>query len=65
LHLIASTSAASHSGDVLRTLSRVYNQLCQLQTHKDAYQHATGYAYDANGNTDTVTDALSDLRGRR
>jgi len=59
LHLIASTSAASHSGDVLRTLSRVYNQLGQLQTHKDAYQHATGYAYDANGNTDTVTDALS------
>jgi len=47
------------TGTVLRTLSRVYNQLGQLQTHKDAYDHATGYVYDANGNTDTVTDALS------
>jgi len=47
------------TGTVLRTLSRVYNQLGQLQTYKDAYSHGTGYAYDANGNTDTVTDALS------
>jgi len=47
------------TGTVLRTLSRVYNQLGQLQTHKDAYEHGTGYVYDANGNTDTVTDALS------
>ena len=47
------------TGSVLRTLSRVYNQLGQLQTHKDAYDHGTGYVYDANGNTDTVTDALS------
>jgi len=47
------------TGTVLRTLSRVYNQLGQLQTHKDAYDHGTGYVYDANGNTDTVTDALS------
>jgi len=47
------------TGTVLRTLSRVYNQLGQLQTHKDAFDHGTGYAYDANGNTDTVTDALS------
>ena len=47
------------TGSVLRTLSRLYNQLGQLQTHKDAYNHATGYVYDANGNTDTVTDALS------
>ncbi|WP_460710306.1 RHS repeat-associated core domain-containing protein [Lysobacter terrae] len=44
---------------VVRTLSRVYNQLGQLQTHKDAYNHATDYVYDANGNADTVTDALS------
>jgi len=47
------------TGDVLRTLSRVYNQLGRLQTQKDAYAHATGFAYDANGNTDTITDALS------
>jgi len=48
-----------HAGDLLRTLSRVYNQLGQLQTQKDAYAHATGFAYDANGNTGTVTDALN------
>jgi RHS repeat-associated protein len=48
-----------HTGDVLRTLSRVYNQLGQMQTQKDAYDHATGFAFDANGNTETVTDALS------
>lgn len=41
-----------------RTLSRVYNQLGQLQTAKDAGNHPTGFTYDANGNTDTVTDAL-------
>ncbi|WP_363798206.1 RHS repeat-associated core domain-containing protein [Lysobacter firmicutimachus] len=45
-------------GTLRRTLSRVYNQLGQLKTSKDAYQHATAYAYDARGNTDTVTDAL-------
>ena len=47
------------SGTLLRTLSRVYNQLGQLQTGKDAYNHATGYIYDAAGNLDTTTDALS------
>ncbi|MFC3549575.1 RHS repeat-associated core domain-containing protein [Lysobacter cavernae] len=41
-----------------RTLSRVYNQLGQLQAAKDASNHPTGFAYDANGNTDTVTDVL-------
>lgn len=48
------------AGNTLRrTLSRVYNQLGQLQTAKDAYNHATGFTYDANGNNQTVTDALS------
>lgn len=47
------------TGGVLRrSLSRVYNQLGQLQTAKDAYNHATGFTYDANGNNQTVTDAL-------
>ena len=46
-------------GSVLkRTLSRVYNQLGQLQTQKDAVLNPTGFTYDANGNTNTVTDAL-------
>lgn len=46
-------------GNVLkRTLSRVYNQLGQLQTQADAQAHPTGFTYDANGNTNTVTDAL-------
>ena len=46
-------------GNVLkRTLSRVYNQLGQLQTQADAQANPTDFAYDANGNTDTVTDAL-------
>jgi RHS repeat-associated protein len=44
-------------GVLLRTLSRVYNQLGQLQTQKDANQQPTGFTYDANGNLDTTTDA--------
>jgi RHS repeat-associated protein len=44
-------------GALKRTLSRVYNQLGQLQTARDAYSVATGFTYDASGNTDTVTDA--------
>ncbi len=52
--------ATKDSGNTLRrSLSRVYNQLGQLQTAKDAYNHATGFTYDANGNNQTVTDALS------
>ena len=48
------------AGNTLRrALSRVYNQLGQLQTAKDAYNHATGFTYDANGNNQTVTDALN------
>ena len=52
--------ATKDAGNVLRrSLSRVYNQLGQLQTAKDAYNHATGFTYDANGNNQTVTDALN------
>ena len=46
------------AGAIKRTLSRVYNQLGQLPTQADAGQ-PTDFTYDANGNTDTVTDALS------
>lgn len=45
-------------GSIKRTLSRVYNQLGQLQTSKDAANHPTGFTYDPNGNLDTTTDAL-------
>jgi len=45
-------------GTLTRTLSRVYNQLGQLQTQRDAYLQATGYSYDGNGNTTGVGDAL-------
>ena len=41
-----------------RTLSRVFNQLGQLQTQADAQANPTDFTYDANGNTNTVTDAL-------
>lgn len=41
-----------------RTLSRVFNQLGQLQILKDASLNPTSFSHDANGNTDTVTDAL-------
>ncbi|KGR58468.1 hypothetical protein NX79_19035, partial [Xanthomonas vasicola] len=42
-----------------RTLSRVYNQLGQLKTQATAGSDPTDFAYDANGNTTTVTDALA------
>lgn len=45
-------------GSLKRVLSRVYNQLGQLQTEKDAGNHQTGFTYDANSNLDTTTDAL-------
>ena len=41
-----------------RTLSRVYNQLGQLATQADAGANPTDFSYDANGNLETVTDAL-------
>lgn len=47
------------SGGVLkRTMSRVFNQLNQLQASKDASQNATVYRYDVSGNNDRITDAL-------
>ena len=46
-------------GTLRRTLSRVYNQLGQLQTARDASSHPTGFTYDVNGNPDRTTDALN------
>jgi RHS repeat-associated protein len=46
------------SGALKRTLSRIYNQLGQLKTAKTAYDHPTGFTYDASGNGDVTTDAL-------
>ncbi len=46
-------------GTLLRTLARVYNTLGQLTTLKDAGNHATAFTYDADGNPQTATDALS------
>ncbi|WP_253902043.1 RHS repeat-associated core domain-containing protein [Stenotrophomonas maltophilia] len=45
-------------GTLRRTLARTFNTLGQLTALKDAGNHATGFAYDANGNPQTVTDAL-------
>jgi len=45
-------------GTLRRTLARVYNTLGQLTALKDAGNNATGFAYDANGNAQSVTDAL-------
>ncbi|KAF1718667.1 type IV secretion protein Rhs [Pseudoxanthomonas yeongjuensis] len=42
-----------------RTLSRIFNQLGQLQTQADAQANPTDFTYDANGNTNTVSDALA------
>ncbi|MGY4889454.1 UNVERIFIED_CONTAM: RHS repeat protein [Xanthomonas axonopodis] len=47
------------SGTLKRTLSRVYNQLGQLKTQATAASDPTDFAYDANGNATTVTDALA------
>ncbi|AZR32999.1 RHS repeat protein [Xanthomonas vasicola] len=47
------------AGTLKRTLSRVYNQLGQLKTQATAGSDPTDFAYDANGNTTTVTDALA------
>ncbi|ALN90190.1 RHS repeat-associated core domain-containing protein [Lysobacter gummosus] len=46
------------SGNLKRTLSRIYNQLGQLKTAKTAYDHPTDFTYDASGNGDVTTDAL-------
>ncbi|MCC8803431.1 type IV secretion protein Rhs [Xanthomonas euvesicatoria pv. euvesicatoria] len=47
------------AGTLKRTLSRVYNQLGQLKTQATAASDPTDFAYDANGNATTVTDALA------
>ncbi|WP_243391189.1 RHS repeat-associated core domain-containing protein [Xanthomonas prunicola] len=46
------------SGNVKRTLARVYNKLGQLQTQADASANSTEFAYDLNGDLKLVTDAL-------
>ncbi len=46
------------AGSLKRTLSRVFNQLGQLQTQADANANPTDFSYDANGNNQAVTDAL-------
>ncbi|WP_313436746.1 RHS repeat-associated core domain-containing protein [Stenotrophomonas sp.] len=45
-------------GTLRRTLARTYNILGQLTALKDAGNHATGFTYDANGNPQSITDAL-------
>jgi RHS repeat-associated protein len=45
-------------GTLRRTLARIYNTLGQLTTLEDAGNHATGFAYDPEGNPASVTDAL-------
>ncbi|PPV05358.1 hypothetical protein XavaCFBP5823_20885, partial [Xanthomonas axonopodis pv. vasculorum] len=47
------------AGTLKRTLSRVYNQLGQLKTQATAGSDPTDFAYDANGNATSVTDALA------
>ena len=46
------------SGTLTRRLSRVHDELGRLQSQADAYGHATGFTYDANGNATSTTDAL-------
>jgi len=45
-------------GTLRRTLARTFNTVGQLTALKDAGNHATGFTHDANGNPQTVTDAL-------
>ena len=48
------------AGNVLRhSLSRVYDQLGQLETLADALSTPTDFTYDAVGQVDTVTDAFN------
>ena len=47
------------SGNLRRTLSRVFNSLNLLQRSLDANGHAITHAHDANGNRTISTDALS------
>jgi len=45
-------------GTLRRTLSRVYNQLGELEAAKDSASNSTNFTYDVNGNRDVTTDAL-------
>jgi RHS repeat-associated protein len=47
------------SPTLTRTLGRVYDSLGRLQKIVDANSEETVFTYDANGNQDTVTDALA------
>lgn len=46
------------SGNVKKTLTRIYNKLGQLQTQADASANPTDFSYDLNGDLNLVTDAL-------
>ncbi|TZF88948.1 DUF6531 domain-containing protein, partial [Cognatilysobacter lacus] len=48
-------------GNLRRALSRVYNQLGQLQAANDAYGYGPTMTYDASGNADIVKDAKGRL----
>lgn len=45
------------TGVLLRTLSRIYDELGQLETVADAEANPTDFTYDAAGNVETMTDA--------
>lgn len=47
------------NGSVMRSLSRVVNQLGQIDAQLDAYDNAVTYTYDTGGNVDQVTDDLN------
>lgn len=47
-----------HTGNLRRSLTRLYNTLGQLESQTDAYEHATRFTYDNNDNLDITKDAL-------
>ncbi len=47
------------SNTLVRTLSRIYNQLGQRTTQADAAANPTDFTYDAKGNVASVTNALA------
>lgn len=51
------------TGELLRTLSRVYDKLGQLQTLADADANPTDFTHDAEGNVETATDAYGRVTG--
>jgi RHS repeat-associated protein len=46
-------------GALMRSLTRAYNTLGQLQSQTDAYGRVTSFTYNANGDLDQSTDALT------